>query len=107
MLQYISAISEVDPQVLEEARRVIAYIEANHKAETKILCLGMSSRRNLCIHPEVSELRNGRQVDAKCRDLIAPWVREKAKDDRDDIELCDFYEVLLFVACCIPLLVVY
>jgi DNA excision repair protein ERCC-2 len=41
-------------QVLEEARRVIAYRDSELGVNApKTLVLGMSSRRNLCIHPRV------------------------------------------------------
>lgn len=30
-------------------------------------------------------------VDAKCRQLTASWVRERAKSD-ESIEVCDFFE---------------
>eukprot|EP00026_Physarum_polycephalum_P003399 Phypoly_transcript_03410.p1 GENE.Phypoly_transcript_03410~~Phypoly_transcript_03410.p1 ORF type:complete len:721 (+),score=86.18 Phypoly_transcript_03410:291-2165(+) len=51
----------------------------------------MSSRRNLCIHPRVSEEREGRLVDSKCRDLTVTWQREKASTD-NEIETCGFFE---------------
>jgi len=49
-------ISETE-KVVEEARRVIAYrdreIEKDGGKPPSILCLALSSRRNLCIHPSV------------------------------------------------------
>ncbi|PRW60183.1 DNA repair helicase UVH6 [Chlorella sorokiniana] len=59
----------------------------------KILALGLSSRKNLCIHPWVSEEGSRESVDAKCMKLTAPWVRERAGQD-EDIETCGFYEGL-------------
>uniref|UniRef100_A0A0G4HEZ2 DNA 5'-3' helicase n=1 Tax=Chromera velia CCMP2878 TaxID=1169474 RepID=A0A0G4HEZ2_9ALVE len=42
----------------------------------RILALGMSARRNMCIHPEVSQEPDRDSIDEKCRSLTAPWVRQ-------------------------------
>jgi len=52
----------------------------------------MSSRKNLCIHPTVSEEKYGQVVDARCRDMTADWRREKRKEGAN-IEACPFFEV--------------
>ena len=39
-----------------------------------ILALSLSSRRNLCIHAEVSKLEDPEKVDNGCRSKTAPWV---------------------------------
>ncbi|SAM05615.1 hypothetical protein [Absidia glauca] len=71
--------------------------------------LGLTSRKNLCLHPTVSKEKKGKLVDSKCRDMTASWVRAKAgkpkrgqqEQEQDptmeidtSIELCDFYEQL-------------
>ena len=63
--------------------------------------LGLTSRKNLCLHPVVSRERKGKVVDSKCRNMTASWVRAKAgkgkgadgMDIDTNVELCDFYEV--------------
>lgn len=40
-------------KVLEELRKLQAYQEKELGKAAKMLCLGLSSRKNLCIHPEV------------------------------------------------------
>eukprot|EP01117_Protostelium_nocturnum_P000994 TRINITY_DN11314_c0_g1_i1.p1 TRINITY_DN11314_c0_g1~~TRINITY_DN11314_c0_g1_i1.p1 ORF type:complete len:754 (-),score=196.47 TRINITY_DN11314_c0_g1_i1:105-2366(-) len=79
-------------KALEEARRVIAYRnqELGSKAPDT-LCIGLSSRRNFCVHPEVGEEKDPKMVDSKCRDLTASWVRDSAKND-PSVKLCNFYE---------------
>lgn len=70
-----------------------------------ILALGLSSRKNLCIHPRIADEGSRESVDSKCRQLTASWVRERAgsgagestgrmdHDLRDEgPELCDFFE---------------
>lgn len=59
----------------------------------EFLALGLSSRKNLCVHPTVSSNRRGNLVDSRCRDLTASWVRERAAAD-PTIETCNFYETL-------------
>eukprot|EP00467_Chlorarachnion_reptans_P007308 CAMPEP_0114501902 /NCGR_PEP_ID=MMETSP0109-20121206/8755_1 /TAXON_ID=29199 /ORGANISM="Chlorarachnion reptans, Strain CCCM449" /LENGTH=862 /DNA_ID=CAMNT_0001679681 /DNA_START=159 /DNA_END=2747 /DNA_ORIENTATION=- len=48
----------------------------------------LSSRRNMCIHPDVSSFDNRNKVDALCRNRTAPFVRERNRKE----QLCDFYE---------------
>lgn len=59
-----------------------------------ILALGLSSRKNLCIHPDVSRERKGKVVDARCRDMTSSWACEKGRQDPGSVELCDFHEEL-------------
>lgn len=89
-------------KVLAELRELIAYRSKYFQEgkSPKILALGLSSRKNLCIHPRVAEEGSRESVDAKCMRLTAPWVRERASaasnDDHNivDVELCDWYEGL-------------
>ena len=43
-----------------------------------MLIMGLSSRRNLCVHPRVKQEKYARVVDSKCRNMTAPWVRDAA-----------------------------
>ncbi|KAF6250426.1 DNA repair helicase [Scenedesmus sp. NREL 46B-D3] len=56
-----------------------------------IMALGLSSRKNLCIHPQVAEEGSRESVDAGCRRLTASWVREAALKSAD-IETCSFFD---------------
>ena len=85
----------------------------NQGLEEDFLGLGLTSRKNLCLHPTVSRERKGKVVDSKCRNLTASWVRAKAGvkqkpqqqdddgnndamdiDPQQQVELCNFYETL-------------
>eukprot|EP00232_Nephroselmis_pyriformis_P011466 CAMPEP_0182884768 /NCGR_PEP_ID=MMETSP0034_2-20130328/19199_1 /TAXON_ID=156128 /ORGANISM="Nephroselmis pyriformis, Strain CCMP717" /LENGTH=743 /DNA_ID=CAMNT_0025017989 /DNA_START=145 /DNA_END=2373 /DNA_ORIENTATION=+ len=77
-------------KVLAELRELQAYREKD-LGSVPILALGLSSRKNMCIHPKVAEEGSRESVDAKCRRLTASWVRERAVDN-PDIETCSFYE---------------
>lgn len=60
-------------------RRLYAsrYIELELGQKPDFLGLGLSSRKNMCCHPEVSQERTGKVMDAKCRELTASFVRSK------------------------------
>jgi len=62
-----------------------------------ILGVGLSARRNLCVHPKVSSEGDRDKVDEMCRQLTAPWVREEVgakmgKEARNSDRLCQHYE---------------
>jgi DNA excision repair protein ERCC-2 len=89
-------------------------------AAPRLLALGLSSRKNLCVHPRIAEEGSRESVDAGCMRLTAPWVRQRAGEaaaaaaadpaagrsvataggDLEDAaggaapQLCDFYEGL-------------
>lgn len=79
-------------KVLDELRRLHEYQEKEvGKVQAKIMALGLSSRKNLCIHPEVSGEGSRESVDAGCRKLTASWVRAAAVDN-PNLNLCRNYE---------------
>ncbi|OJD18969.1 DNA repair helicase rad15 [Emergomyces pasteurianus Ep9510] len=55
--------------------------------------LGLTSRKNLCLHPSVKREKSGSVVDARCRSLTAGFVKEK-KEKGEDVELCIYHENL-------------
>jgi hypothetical protein len=54
--------------------------------------LGLTSRKNLCLHPDVKREKSGSVVDARCRSLTAGFVKEQ-KERGDDVPLCVYHEV--------------
>ncbi|KAF8821311.1 Dna excision repair helicase [Cardiosporidium cionae] len=52
-----------------------------HRAEALskgyILAVGLSARRNMCVHPDVAHLADREKIDEHCRKLTAPWIRQK------------------------------
>jgi DNA excision repair protein ERCC-2 len=61
------------------------------------MALGLSSRKNMCIHPKVADEGSRESVDARCRRLTASWVREKhmdsvSREEETSTELCQFFE---------------
>lgn len=57
--------------------------------------LGLTSRKNLCLHPKVRKERKGTVVDEKCRRMTNGSVKRKLEAGEDtSIELCDYHETL-------------
>ncbi|XP_049849884.1 general transcription and DNA repair factor IIH helicase subunit XPD-like [Schistocerca gregaria] len=44
----------------------------------KLLALSLSSRVKMCLNPAVQSLQKRSEVDARCRDLTSPYIRDKA-----------------------------
>ncbi|KAJ7632611.1 hypothetical protein FB45DRAFT_912930 [Roridomyces roridus] len=87
-------------KALAELKRLMAYrIESAETDEAKekernFTGLGLTSRKNLCIHPEVAKEKKGKVVDARCRDLTNSATCEKGRADPGSVELCDWHENL-------------
>lgn len=65
-------------KVLEEMRVLQGYVEQEVGRETaRILALGLSSRKNMCVNPAVADEGSRENVDGRCRQLTASWVRER------------------------------
>eukprot|EP00916_Digyalum_oweni_P004076 GHVL01007246.1.p1 GENE.GHVL01007246.1~~GHVL01007246.1.p1 ORF type:complete len:581 (-),score=112.10 GHVL01007246.1:142-1836(-) len=79
-------------KALEELRLVVEYRASElRKFEAKedyILGIGLSARRNMCVHPRVSKLADRDKVDEGCRALTAPWARL----DIEDYNSCEYFE---------------
>ncbi|EJS43941.1 rad3p [Saccharomyces arboricola H-6] len=57
--------------------------------------LGLTSRKNLCLHPEVSKERKGTVVDEKCRRMTNGQAKRKLEEDSNaNVELCEYHENL-------------
>ncbi|KAK7014868.1 helicase ATP-binding domain-containing protein [Favolaschia claudopus] len=87
-------------KALAELKRLMAYrVECADSAEDKekernYTGLGLTSRKNLCIHPEVSKEKKGKVVDARCRDLTNAVTCEKGRNEPGSVDLCDWHETL-------------
>ena len=81
-------------KALAELKRLMEYRRDVHGLNEEFLGLGLTSRKNLCVHPSVSKEKKGKAVDARCRDLTSAWVCEKGRNDPGSVELCDWHERL-------------
>lgn len=78
-------------KVVAELKNLIEYYKKNAETVPNITGLVLSSRKNLCIHPEVSREREGKAVDGKCFGLTTSFVRERHSFD-DTVPICQYYE---------------
>lgn len=79
-------------QTLEELKNLIQYrVKMLGENAGKLVAMGLSSRKNLCVNPKVASEFNGSVVDSKCRNMTSSWIREEAQDNKH-IELCEYYE---------------
>ncbi|KAF0296353.1 General transcription and DNA repair factor IIH helicase subunit XPD [Amphibalanus amphitrite] len=102
-LVYCSRTVPEIEKVLEELAKLNRFIEKQTGQKTKLVGLAVSSRKNLCIHPEVSQEREGKVVDSRCYGLTAGYVRARAAradtaagdgDGADPVPTCQFFEQL-------------
>ena len=86
-------IPEIE-KVLEELKKLLQYYDDHvpDSKDQKFVGLALSSRKNLCIHPDIKRERDGKIVDARCHSLIAPHVRERHAQGVDNANVCSFYE---------------
>ena len=87
-------------RTMSEIEKALAELEALMKYREKELGykedfrgLGLTSRKNLCLHPSVRREKSGAVVDARCRSLTAGFVKEK-KERGEDVDLCVYHDNL-------------
>lgn len=90
-LVYCSRTVPEIEKVVAELKNLMEYYEKNTNVQANITGLVLSSRKNMCIHPEVSKEREGKTVDGKCYGLTASYVREHHQMD-DTVPVCQYYE---------------
>ncbi|XP_075239150.1 general transcription and DNA repair factor IIH helicase subunit XPD-like [Convolutriloba macropyga] len=83
-------VPEIEKVLSEMKRYMNLYLKESNE-ESEIVALALSSRKNLCINPDVNHYREGEIVNSKCFSLTAPFVRDKAQND-PSVPVCQFYE---------------
>ncbi|KAJ3217138.1 DNA-dependent ATPase of the nucleotide excision repair factor 4 complex [Clydaea vesicula] len=82
-------------KALAELQNLMAYRKSHGESVEKFLGIGLTSRKNLCVHPEVSKVKGINAVDINCKKLTASFVRDQAKHAGEGtVELCSFFETL-------------
>jgi DNA excision repair protein ERCC-2 len=84
-------MSEIE-KALAELKALMKYRAEQLGYEEDFRGLGLTSRKNLCLHPSVKREKSGSVVDARCRSLTAGFVKEK-KERGEDVDLCVYHEV--------------
>ncbi|KAG6153024.1 TFIIH/NER complex ATP-dependent 5'-3' DNA helicase subunit [Claviceps purpurea] len=85
-------MSEIE-KALEELRELMKYRTKELGYEEDFRGLGLTSRKNLCLHPSVKREKSGTVVDARCRSLTAGFVKEK-KERGENVDLCVYHDNL-------------
>lgn len=84
-------MSEIE-KALAELKALMKYRADELGYEEEFRGLGLTSRKNLCLHPSVKREKSGTVVDARCRSLTAGFVKEK-KDRGEDVDVCIYHDV--------------
>ncbi|KAK5169051.1 TFIIH/NER complex ATP-dependent 5'-3' DNA helicase subunit [Saxophila tyrrhenica] len=85
-------MSEIE-KALAELKALMKYRTDQLGQEEEFRGLGLTSRKNLCLHPSVKREKSGSVVDARCRSLTAGFVKEK-KERGEDVDLCIYHDNL-------------
>jgi DNA excision repair protein ERCC-2 len=105
-------------KALAELKRLMEYRAEMGAHDEEFRGLGLTSRKNLCLHPEVSDRcsglplplhrgpgwrslltlqvskeKKGKVVDSRCRDLTSAFACEKGRAEPGSVPLCSFHEV--------------
>ena len=88
-LVYCSRTVPEIEKALDELKRLMRY-----RGNEQFLALGLTSRRNLCVHPIVSLQKNGSVVDSMCRNLTAPSARNAPESEKHPDSGCEYFENL-------------
>lgn len=87
-------------RTMSEIEKALAELKALMKFRTQELGyeedfrgLGLTSRKNLCLHPSVKREKSGAIVDARCRSLTAGFVKEK-KEKGENVDVCIYHDNL-------------
>lgn len=85
-------MSEIE-KALVELKQLMKFRAQRLGREEDFRGLGLTSRKNLCLHPSVKREKSGNVVDARCRSLTAGFVKEK-KERGEDVEVCIYHDNL-------------
>ncbi|AJU52340.1 Rad3p [Saccharomyces cerevisiae YJM1418] len=87
-------MSEIE-KALVELENLMDYRTKELGYQEEFRGLGLTSRKNLCLHPEVSKERKGTVVDEKCRRMTNGQAKRKLEEDPEaNVELCEYHENL-------------
>lgn len=88
-------MSEIE-KVLVELKDLMEFRKNVLGENDKFRALGLTSRKNLCLHSSVKQEKKGTIVDARCRNLTASFVKERRKNG-ENVSFCIYYENLEFL----------
>jgi DNA excision repair protein ERCC-2 len=92
--RFVSSSPSLLPRSLTEIDRIHSR-DVHHIEEPDFLGLGLTSRKNLCVHETIAKEKKGKAVDARCRDMTNATAKAKHEADPESTELCKWHEVRL------------
>jgi DNA excision repair protein ERCC-2 len=75
-------------KALRELRTIVEYRESLFASGTPFLAVGVSARKNMCVHPVVSRQGTAEAINAKCRMMTSKLVDI---EDSESGEKCSFF----------------
>lgn len=93
LLTLLGTMSEIE-KALAELKALMKYRAEQLGKVEDFRGLGLTSRKNLCLHHSVRREKSGAIVDARCRSLTAGFVKEK-RSRGEDIPTCIYHDVIL------------
>jgi DNA excision repair protein ERCC-2 len=81
-------------KALRELRTIMEYRNSLISGEpSPFLAVGISARKNMCVHPTVSRQGTADAINAKCRQLTSSILKEAGMDiESGEEQQCTFYE---------------
>ncbi|ODQ65593.1 DNA repair helicase [Nadsonia fulvescens var. elongata DSM 6958] len=86
-------MSEIE-KALAELKNLMKFRASELGFTEEFRGLGLTSRKNLCLHPKVRHEKNGNVVDEKCRAMTSGVARRKLEAGDESISLCEYHENL-------------
>lgn len=86
-------MSEIE-KALAELKRLMDYRTKELGHEEEFRGLGLTSRKNLCLHPIVKREKKGTIVDEKCRAMTNGIAKHKREAGDESQSLCEYHENL-------------
>ena len=78
-------------KALRELKVIIEYRNSLLENVSPFLAIGISARKNMCIHPEVSRQGSADAINAKCRQMTSSYLKEAGMDTGDSSS-CSYFE---------------
>ncbi|KAF4664185.1 General transcription and DNA repair factor IIH helicase subunit XPD [Perkinsus chesapeaki] len=85
-------------QAIRELKLVIDYRdkvlseEKPEEAPNRFLGIGLSARRNMCIHPDVAGQADRDKIDIKCREMTSNFIKKSSSSSSSSANRCSFFE---------------
>ncbi|KAF4734905.1 General transcription and DNA repair factor IIH helicase subunit XPD, partial [Perkinsus olseni] len=85
-------------QAIRELKLVIEYrdrILAGEKPDEppkRFLGIGLSARRNMCIHPDVAGQADRDKIDIMCREMTSNFIKKSSSSSSSSAGRCSFFE---------------